>query len=167
MLKRAYMFKGELNRLFLEGMDKEHNKYYYENWNRFEEDISDDDWNELHFVSVSDDKILGSIKCSLDRPNTKAYRFAVINFTETLSITFSRDVVRFLDMLFERYNFRKITWDVLKGNPAEKIYDKLINNYGGTIVGINKLERYNAFGELCDVKHYELFKENYLKNRNK
>lgn len=61
----------------------------------------------------------------------------------------------------------KITFSVVIGNPTEKFYDKMINRYGGRVIGIFKKDTILPDNKLYDLKFYEIFKEDYEKAINK
>lgn len=83
-----------------------------------------------------DDRVLGFFRANISKESDKISSIGIINFYNR-NIVFSRDMYNFLIGLFEKFNFRKIEWTVVVGNDnAEKIYDKIINKYGGRIVGI-------------------------------
>ena len=48
------------------------------------------------------------------------------------------------------------------GNPIEKSYDKMINKYGGRIVGIYKEDVKLIDGEYYDKKLYEILASEYF-----
>ena len=56
-------------------------------------------------------------------------------------------------------------FSVIIGNPIEPKYDRLIEHYGGRIVGINKEHVMLPDGELYDMKFYEIFRTDYLEHR--
>ena len=47
--------------------------------------------------------------------------------------------------IFERFGFRKLVFSVAVGNPIEKSYDKMMERYGGRVVGIFK-EEFRCYG---------------------
>ena len=80
------------------------------------------------------------------------------------NVTFSRDLYIFLTDLFNKFNFRKIEFTVVIGNPAEVMYDRIMDKYGGSIVGIKKLSTKLIDGKYYDVKMYEIFKDDFNKH---
>ena len=74
------------------------------------------------------------------------------------------DLGQALTDIFERFKFRKLNFSVVIGNPIEKSYDKMIDKYGGRIVGIYKQEIKLIDGEYYDEKLYEITREDYLKS---
>lgn len=118
-------------------------------------------------VSVDkNDNILGYLSCQCDRSVNKISSIGAINFYE-LNCIFSKDFYTYLSNIFIKHNFNKIEWCVVIGNPAEKMYDKLVQKYNGRIVGINHESTKLEDGRLCDVKEYELFQRDYIKSMRK
>jgi len=141
---------------------KDKYKYYNNNnyWN-YEIELKKDSWNQVEMVSVDkNDKVIGYLCAYFERSSNKVSGIAAINFQD-VSITFSKDFYKFLINLFEVHNANKIEWTVVVGNPAEKLYDKLIDRFGGMVVGINHKTTILGDGKLYDMKEYEIFKCDY------
>jgi RimJ/RimL family protein N-acetyltransferase len=73
----------------------------------------------------------------------------------------------FITDLFNKNGFNKINFCVAIGNPAEKMYDKIVRKYGGKIVGIFKNDVRLWDGKIYDTKHYEILKEEFKLKENK
>jgi hypothetical protein len=86
---------------------------------------------------------------------------------EKKSNIFALDLMRFFDLLFLERNFNKINFEVVIGNPIEKMYDKFIHEYEGKIVGVKEKDTVLRDGRYYDVKIYEIMRESYCKNRKK
>ncbi|MDD3172140.1 MAG: GNAT family protein [Herbinix sp.] len=132
--------------------------------------IDNSSTNRIQMVSVdSEDDIIGLFSASVDREAKIIDGLTIVNFRDS-NITFSRDMYKFLSDLFRVHRFRKIEWYVFVGNPAEKMYDKIVKKYGGRIAGY-RLETCVGFdGEYRDMKMYEIFKrdyDNYIKGGRK
>ncbi|MDE7445913.1 MAG: hypothetical protein K2N15_09485 [Lachnospiraceae bacterium] len=72
------------------------------------------------------------------------------------------DLEKALKDIFTKFNFNKLKFSVVIGNPIEKAYDKAIKRYGGKIIGIEKQETRLIDGKLYDVKRYEIMRSDYL-----
>lgn len=131
------------------------NSYYDYNTN-----LADSSWNQLDFVSMKNNEIIGFLSAKIDRGNDSVSSLRIINFYE-MNLTFSKDFHQFLTDLFTKFNFRKICFSVVIGNPAEKMYDKYIREYSGRIVGTYKEEVKLYDGKYYDFKVYELFKNDF------
>jgi hypothetical protein len=166
MLKPAYIFKDKLQEIYNSVIFNNKYKYYNNSnyWN-YELKLSNDSWNNIEMVSVdSKDNILGFFQASISRESDKISSIGIINFYDK-NIVFSRDLYNFLVDLFEKYNFRKIEWNVVVGNDAEKLYDRIIAKYGGRVVGVEEKSTKLIDGLYYNVKYYEIFKENFERSR--
>jgi len=75
-------------------------------------------------------KLTGFIAYAHTRNNDEIYEIKMFSFNPNRSATvFLADVIHFFDELTKTY--KKITWAAIKENPANKIYQKAIEKYGG------------------------------------
>lgn len=163
MLKPAQLYSNELKEKFWNIVYDDKYKFFQGSYIR-EIEVDRDTWNRHQFASVSkDNELIGYIKYSIDRSAYCAYSLAIINFTENK--LFGRDILKALDDIFCKYNLRKLNFNVYIGNPIEKTYDKLIHKYGGRIVGVQKEDILLLDGKYYNKKIYEIFREEYIKNR--
>jgi hypothetical protein len=163
ILKLAYTYRDKLQPLYQQIIFQEKYKFYnFADYWDYELDLIKSSWEELAFVSVdNDDNIIGFLRAGLQRNVDKVSSLGILNFGKP-NITFSKDLYQFLTDLFEKYNFRKIEFNMIVGNPIEKMYDKYINKYGGNIIGIKKKSTKLQDGQYYDVKQYEIFKEQII-----
>ena len=161
MLDLASKYKSEINNLLSSTvLNPNEYKYYYEAGFVENYEPKTDTWHHLHFVSINeDDTFNGIIFANLSRTVNSVDSLAILSNKK--SNIFMYDVLRVIDMLFNKYNFNKIKFNVIKGNKAEKIYDKFIEKYNGTIIGTFTKDALLLTGEVCDVKYYEIFKDDY------
>lgn len=164
ILKLAITYKDKLNKVFQNVVFQDKYKFYnFENYWQYNMKLSEDSWNDIEFVSVDDkDNIRGFLRAGISRTSDKVSSLGIMNFYDT-NVTFSRDLYKFLTDLFDKFSFRKIEFTVVVDNPVEKMYDKYIEKYGGSIVGIKKEGTKLLDGNYYDVKIYEIFREDYLK----
>lgn len=160
MLKFAYQYKDKLEKQYAEITNDDKYKYLFPGgYIDFTLGIKDNNWDQFQMVSVdSNDNILGYFRAGIDRAANKVTGLSILNF-HAKSITFSKDFRQFLSDLLYKYNFRKISFCMVVGNPIEEQYDRMVAKYGGRIVGIEKQEAL-INGTLKDLKLYEIFKEN-------
>jgi hypothetical protein len=130
------------------------------NYASFEDGIKQNGWEDMQFVSVSDGEVIGYMSASINRMCHYVNSLALINFSNE-NIVFSKDMAHFFKDLFEKFMFNKINWKVCVGNPAEKLYDKVIKDPGGRVVGIFKNDVKLWDNQMYDVKHYEILKEEF------
>lgn len=162
MLKLAFQYQKNLSKIWQSVVFE--NKYQFYSCGQDREyniHIDDGSWKTIQMVSVDkDDNILGYLSATCDRTANKISSVGAINFGG-LSLRFSKDFYEFLSSLFDKFGFRKIEWYVIAGNPAEKMYDKIVKKYGGKIVGVQRESTVVFDGTIRDVKEYELFKRDY------
>lgn len=121
-------------------------------------------WEKYEFVSICNNEVIGLIYYYINRNEYSVSNFCAINFSDN-KITFGRDLGIILNDIFMKYNFRKLKFGVFVGNPIEKSYDKLIQKYGGRIIGTEREAARLLDGKFYDYKEYEIFKEDYLSNK--
>jgi len=138
-------------------------KYMYWNADAYYQkiQISEDSWNKHQFVSVADGNVIGFISYTIDRAADSVTNLSIANFTED-SVTFGRDVYRALSDIFLKFNFRKLSYSVVVGNPIEKQYDKLTKKFHGRIVGTEKSHFKLIDNKFYDYKSYEIFRNDFL-----
>jgi RimJ/RimL family protein N-acetyltransferase len=166
MLDIALKYTDQLKRLHL---DTWHNdKYKYYNYRCYWElpKLSENTVDGHDFVSLnSKGEIIGAIGYCILRDLESVCGLGIINFTD--DPTFGKDVLQSIKDIFEKFNFRKLNFCVVIGNPIEKTYDRLAAKYGGRIVGIEKEETKLADNKYYDVKRYEILRKDYMKAKEK
>ena len=166
MLKPAYPYKEKLQQKYNEIIFQD--KYMFYNcdayW-RYDFKISENSWDSIELVSVdTQDNVIGFFRAALDRPSEKVYSLGVANFYDANAV-FAKDLKQFILGLLFKFNFRKIEWTVVIGNPAEKMYDRFISKYGGNITGVHKETVKLQDGKYYDMKGYELFRSEFKQGR--
>ncbi|MEQ6355176.1 hypothetical protein ABNX05_11155 [Lysinibacillus sp. M3] len=164
-LEFAVVYEHKLSVLMRKAMmDDKYKYYFFSSYYRFDTDIPRDTWNHLQLVSVKNNEVIGLFGAYIDRETRNVTDIYAINFHD-INYTFSKDFRKFLTDLFDKYNFNKINFKVIKGNRAEKMYDKYIKKYNGRIVGYRKNEVILTDGRYYDDKLYEITKDDYLKSK--
>jgi hypothetical protein len=164
ILKLAYQYKDKLQVAYSNIIFQDKYKFYnFNNYWNYQLKLSESSWDDIEMTSVDqNDNVRGYLRAGISRTSDKISCLGIMNFYDT-NVTFSRDLYQFLKDLFEKYNFRKFEFNVVVGNPIEKMYDKYIKKYGGSIVGIKRESTKLQDDKLYDIKLYEIFKENYMK----
>ena len=160
MLKPAIQYQDQLATLYQAAWFDDRYKYYFTSHHRILK-LEDNTWEWHEFVSIDGEgKVLGYIYYRIDRWTNNCYNFGAINFTN--NPLFGRDVIQVIRDIFEKFNFNKLHFSVVVGNPVEKTYDRLCQKYGGHILCIEKAETKLMDGKYHDMKRYEIFREDYL-----
>lgn len=166
MLDYAYYHQSELIESVRKSLNSKDLYFYFMCPARFFSiPIERDDWNSIQFVSIGlNGELLGFMAAYADHRNNIIYNMDFINFTGKPNIIFSRDVKLFLDELFVVRKFRKIMFNAISGNPAVKMYRKLVKKLGGNEVGVMKKNRLLTDGKYYDEIIFELYRDMYFKS---
>ena len=162
MLDNALKHADALKMLHLDTWHDEKYKFY--NYRCFWElpTLKENTLDGHDFVSINDKgDIIGAIGYCIMRDTESVCGLGIINFTGDKA--FGKDVLQAIKDIFEKYNFRKLSWCVVVGNPIERTYDKLCAKYGGRIVGTEKEETKLFDNKYYDVKRYEILRLDYMK----
>lgn len=162
MLEPAALHEAELQKLFATAFLDEHYKFYFTGGWTDKYKAAEGTLNIHEFASVKNDCVIGYLAYQIDRRANSTDGLCAINFKKK-SVTFSKDFLRFLKDIFEKYRFRKLSFGVFIGNPAEKMYDRYIRKFGGRIVGISRENSMLEDGKFYDYKMYEIFRSDYLR----
>lgn len=132
------------------------NSNFYEEW-----EVAESTWERHQFVSLdSHGNVIGYIAYGIDRENDNVYALNIVNFSDN-KVVFGLDVGQALRDIFEKFNFRKLNFSVVIGNPIEKSYDRMVKRFGGAICGYQR-ENVRLFdGKFYDEKLYEVLSEDY------
>ena len=165
MIDIAIRHKEELQELFLGTWYNEKYKFYNMSSYNGIFAVSDSSWDSHEFVSIDkNNNIIGYISYYIAREHERISDLCVINFTED-KLLFGRDIYQVFKDIFEKFNFRKISYSVIIGNPMERSYDRWTKKYGGQIIGIEREHIKLMDNKYYDVKKYELFRDDYLKSK--
>lgn len=166
MLDNARKYVTEVKAKFMDVWYDDKYKYYFCNWHN-EHELANDDYTNMYFVSVDKDKnVLGYIAYSIDRGANYAHKFGAINFSDN-KLTFGKDLQQVIDDIFCKFNFQRMEFDVVCGNPIEKSYDRMVAKYGGRVIGVRRRAATLMDNKLYDSKSYEILKEDYLRSKHK
>jgi hypothetical protein len=159
-LKLAYLYGSKLNSIYTENILTERMLFWSpKSWVHYEISVDNSDWDKTQYVSVDKkDNIKAYFSASHDRSNNKVSNISAMIFDEK-SIIAKKDLHTFLYNIYNNPLVRKIEWYVVCGNPAENMYDKIISNIGGNVVGIHKKSVMLRDGKYYDKKYYELMCE--------
>jgi hypothetical protein len=130
---------------------------YSSYWKEYDPPCSDD-WSSICRVSIdSSKKLLGYLSAHVSRSDTSVSSISMYKMNlDTISFTFVRDLEKFITSLFEEHRMKKISFSVVIGNPAERLYDAGISKFGGRVVGTKLQEVILTDGNTYDVKLYEI-----------
>jgi hypothetical protein len=164
MLKLAVLYQNQINQALQEIVFDDRFKWYINDIGpELSQELEKNTWTKMQFVSVSQTagNLIGLLEAEINRPANAVVAMRLVNFTGKPNIIFSKDIKQFFCDLFNKFNFNKIVWYVIVGNPAEKIYDKLICDHGGRVVGVYKEQCRLWDNKLYDFKAYEILKKEF------
>ncbi len=166
MLAYAQDYEKELVKKMRGTWGKE--KYWYYHCSSYMSpiEIDADTWNNTQFVSLNPSGcVIGYLEYGVKQPERYVSHLAIINFTD--DCLFGIDVIAMFKDIFLKYQYKKIVFSVIIGNPIEPKYDRLISRCGGRVVGVYKEDVMLPDGKLYDRKIYEIRREDYLIHRGK
>lgn len=165
MLKLSYTYKEQLNNTYQEIVFQKKYRYYnYGSWWDYNIKVEDNSWDNISMISIDiSNNILGYFNADINRSSNKVSSLGIMNFVDKNNIIFSKDMYKFIIDLFIKFNMRKIEFEVVIGNPIEKMYDKYVTKYGGKIIGISKEAIKLDDNCYYDVKHYEIFRKDFTR----
>lgn len=141
-------------------------KFFNSNSAAYKLEIADSTYYQHQFVSFENQTkdIIGLIGYYIDREINAVSGIYVMNFGGN-DFLFAKDLNTALKDIFEKYNFNKINFTVIIGNPVEKHYDRFIKKYGGRIIGIRKDDVKLYDGQYYDRKVYEITRGEYMNTK--
>lgn len=158
MLGLANNYLDDMNRLTqLVATDLKYKYLSLDSYAMLEYTPKKDTWKGMDFVSIDRGEITGFIKVNIERP----YSRASLTVMNSKGLVFMDDLLILIKKLFNEFLIPKLTFSVLVGNPAEGLYDRFITHHGGRIVGTYKKHETNLIGEVCDLKMYEILREDF------
>ena len=164
MLKVGNLYQEQLKKLYCERWYDPHYQFWFGSNAHYYYNVPDNDEYRREFVSVDkDDKVIGHFSYRFDMDSRNANNFGMILFDKSKKIMFARDVLDAIEMLFTTFNCHSAIWNVIIGNPAEQIYDKFIEQFGGKVCSYYKDDAY-LYGKYYDTKGYQLLQKDYLEN---
>lgn len=167
MLVPAILYKEELQKTMIKTCwFNEKYKYFNQGFEVMEK-IEEDTEKQHQFVSVNKDgKICGMLFYYVDRKTRSVCGLNAASF-DVDPVTYGRDVLRAIDDIFNKFNFHKMCFGVVVGNPIERTYDRLCSKAGGRIAGYYRDDAMLMDGSYADIKVYEIMRDEYIKNRRK
>lgn len=164
MLALAIQYAPQLQECYQKTLTDENYRHYMHGIRRYFIPIEPDDSNKLQYVSLGVyGNLLGLFECCLNRDTMTASEVTAIRFTPGYDPEFAADMYRFVvDVIYKQYGMNRVIFNVIIGNKAEKLYDRICERYDGRIVGTFTNEVRLFDGKLYDVKYYEMLRERCL-----
>jgi len=156
----ALLYKEEVEKRMIATWLIPKYKYYHYGSYCDEVRIEESTWNKIQMASVHNGEVIGYLSISIGRDCNKASGLEIIRFNDNNECTleWTADLYKFVTDLFKVYQFRKLSFSVVVGNPAEDHYDRIIAKLHARVVGIEKEHIKLWDGKLYDVKNYEVLR---------
>ena len=168
MIKRSIEYQNELYTNLLSIIDNPKYMYFHAsstvNLNSLIPNIETISYQNS-FVSINDGKIIGFISYDFDNTDLCTYNWKIISFEDKPNIVFSRDVLTVIDDAFCKYNFNKIEFSCVSGNPILKVYRRFIKKYNGVEVGCRKQHCILIDRKYHDMYYFDIFAEGYKRRK--
>jgi len=170
MIDVANKYKDQLKELFYCTWYDMRYKYYNNHVYCDEFELENSNWKYHDFVSTYDGQIIGHISYIINRLTDSADNLGVINFhidNPLYSRIFAVDVIRVLRDIFEKYNLSRLTFrSVMGDNPSLSKYRRIVNKFGGRVVGYWTSETRLMDNKLYDMELYEILKQDFVRSIN-
>lgn len=160
MLEVANLHEEELKRCMLQTWYDDKYKYYHPTMYRHWELPAENNYR-LFAVLDKNRMVIGYIEYWIEAHAEIAKDFIAINFSDDI-ITFGKDLRQVIHDIFCVYNLRKMEFVVVIGNPIESTYDRLVEKYGGAIIGIRHDHFRLIDGRFYDEKLYEIMRDSFI-----
>jgi hypothetical protein len=167
MIELAKKYEDQLKSIFYDTVLDDSFRWEWLGTGREWIEPSDKTWGKLNLVSVHNGKVLGEMGYEIDSMARIAHRFYTAHFSKDNGFIFMKDLMTCVKDIFKKYGLNKLSCSVIIGNPAEKIWDKLVLNFGGRIIGYREQDVCMEDGKLYDVKEYEIMAKNYFEEANR
>lgn len=162
MLKNALLYKDELLKKYSNIMyDLDYQ--FYGGGNGLHLPLLPDNTYENHnFVSVDEnDNVIGYISYHVDYAAMSCCNFGIMSFDRG-NRNFTKDVFKAIDDIFTKYHMNRLDFWCFIDNPIRPTYQKLVEKYGGRVVGTLTDTAKLLDGELHSSIIFELTAEAYL-----
>ncbi len=136
-------------------------QFYYSD--SYHSDIRFDDETAFEFVSINakNNEVIGFVSFRINRDINGVRQFGAISFDRG-NLIFTMDLMQIIDDIFFKYNFNRLEWCCVDGNPALESYKRLCESHGGEIVAHEHDCVRTIDGQLRDCYTFEILKKNYV-----
>lgn len=167
MIDVAQKYIPQLEELMVDTWYDDRYKFYHPSNRRVLFKLEDVD-NARSFAIIDNGahRVIGFVNYWFDMDTNSVCGLNIINFSKQI-VLFGRELGQIIDDIFCRFNFNRLEFFVIRGNPIEKSYDRLILKYGGRIIGTKTASVRLIDGMLYDEKLYEIMREDYIKAKSR
>lgn len=170
-IEPAYLVYNELVRLILKAGNDPVNKWFFTDGAFSPESQLErmpNTWQHENFVVISNNQILAYFESFWSKPLDIITSFRIIFFEKKKTLYIAKAIFEYIEHVFINRGCKALNWIVAEKNyHAHRIYDKLIRDYFGHVVGKRHNGQMAYNGEVSDVILYEVTKDEYLEWKNK
>lgn len=117
------------------------------------------------FASVDKDgKLIGYISYMLFSNTRLVSNFGAMNFGGSKAV-FAKDLMETVYNIFVKFGAKTFEFAVVRGNPAEDGYDKMIKRMNGRILCVRHNRALTMDGQPLDDKVYEVLREEFFQSQ--
>ena len=165
MLRPALGYESTLrNKVVNKIWFDERYKYFNRGWEELFE-LKESTWEYHQFVSVNQQgNVCGFLSYRVDRATRNIDSFNAVSFFED-KLTFAQDIATAIHEIFTKFNFHKMIYGVVCGNPVEKTYQKFADKCNGRLAAVYRDDALLYNGQRADVKVFEIMRSEYLASK--
>lgn len=165
MLRPALEYESTLRNKFINKVwFEEKYKYFNRGWDDFFK-LEDNTYEYHQFVSINKQgNVCGFISYHIDRSTRNVSCFNAASFFED-KLTFAQDIATAIHEIFTKFNFHKMIYGVVSGNPVEKTYQKFAEKCNGRLAAVYRDDALLYNGQRADVKVFEIMRSEYLASK--
>lgn len=162
MLKNALLYKDEIMRKYQDVMYDLRYQYYCGGSGHNQPLIPENNFERHTFASVDEEgNVIGFISYNVDYAAMSCCNFGACSF-DIGNRNFTKDLFIAIDEIFTKYHMNRLDFWCFIDNPVRPTYQKLIEKYGGRVVGTMTDTAKLQDGELHSSIIFELTAEEYL-----
>ncbi len=165
MLRPALEYESILrNKVINKIWFDERYKYFNRGWEELFE-LKETTWEYHQLVSINKQgNVCGFLSYRVDRATRNIDSFNAVSFFED-KLTFAQDIATAIHEIFTKFNFHKMIYGVVCGNPVEKTYQKFADKCNGRLAAVYRDDALLYNGQRADVKVFEIMRSEYLASK--
>lgn len=165
MLRPALEYENALrNKIINTVWFDERYKYFNRGWEELFE-LKETTWEYHQFVSINKQgNVCGFLSYRIDRATRNIDSFNAVSFFVD-KLTFAQDIATAIHEIFTKFNFHKMIYGVVCGNPVEKTYQKFADKCNGRLAAVYRDDALLYNGQRADVKVFEIMRSEYLASK--
>lgn len=162
MLKNALNYKDEIQRKFADVMYDLDYQFFGGGNGLNMITIFDNNFEHHQLASIDENgNVIGYIAYHVDYAAMSCCNFGAISFDRG-NLTFTKDLLQAIDDIFYKYRMNRIDFWCFVDNPIRPTYQRLVEKFGGRVVGVLEDTARLMDGKLHSSMIFELKADEYL-----